>query len=127
MKLKIILDNLIKAVLSLGSCLAREGQMRGADNSEAGADTCKHSARVPMGARGTHPYLLFLFCLEEEKYTLVPKCANFTNPAVAEQVRTHKLFPLSHRAREDLYSCTSALLRSLDHPLILRFHEAKLV
>lgn len=99
MKLKIILDNLIKAVLSLGSCLAWEGQMRGTDNSEAGADTCEHNAKAPMGARGTQPYLLFLFCLEEEKYTLVPKCANFTNPAVAEQVRTHKPFPLSRRLR----------------------------
>lgn len=38
MKLKIILDNLIEDVLSLESCPAREGQMRGADNSEAGAD-----------------------------------------------------------------------------------------
>ena len=98
------------------------------DNSEAGADNCKHSALTSTGAWGARPYLLFLFCLEDEKYTLVPKCVNFANPAVAEQVRTHKQFPLSRRARErDLHSFTSALLRSLDRPLILRSHEAKLV
>lgn len=60
MKLKISLDNLIKAVLSLGSCLAGEGQMRGTDNSEAGADTCKHNAPLSEGAPGCMPLSVVL-------------------------------------------------------------------
>lgn len=78
--------------------------MRGADNSEAGADTRKHNATLSMGARDTHPSLFFLFCLEEEIYTLVPKCVNFTSPVVAEQVRTHKHFPLSCSERTCILS-----------------------
>lgn len=100
MKLKIILNNLIKDVLSLESCPAREGQMRGADNSEAGADARPQTQhRVVHRSQGRKPCLLSSFCFEEEKYTLVPKCVNFTNPVVAEQVRTHKHFPLSHCVR----------------------------
>lgn len=79
-KLKIILDNLIKAKLSFESCLAGEGQMRSPDNAGAGANIGEGSAVFSTGAKAHASVCSSCFVLRSGNTAWYPKVLISLNP-----------------------------------------------
>lgn len=80
-KLKIILDNLIKAKLSFESCLAGEGQMRSPDNAGAGANIGEGNAVFSTGAKARASVCSSCFVLRSGNTAWYPKVLISLSPS----------------------------------------------